>query len=645
MKPETIAAVAEFLGLPEEDLLERNDNYLQHQLARWQNLAPRDSADLANYYNDNLYLYELITASSHGLVRLIQPFLAPTSRILDYGSGIGTHGLHFLREGHKLCFVDVPSPHFEFVRWSVAREGRRAEFVARDAAGGLPSGGFDAIFCIDVLEHVFDWRETVALFSRLLGPRGKLFMVVSFREFEDHALHIADQTGLTEQTFQACMTANGFHEVFHRDRPVPLTHPLEPFKVFARQAEPELVELGKLYSAGETLLREGKLAGAERCFLRLLEWNPGDFAAHREMARVNLLRGKIDEAASRIAHATELLPEDATAWELAGQICLRGGNPQGAARKFALAATRWPAIAIEAGRQLGDMSADDTLFVIIQEQAANWRERLALLSVLIGHRADTRAGEVARRLTSEYAPETYPGYLAWKELARLRRETGRVSEAIDILRMLLEHHPGRPWLHFDLSLCHSANGAHTAALKELELEEPLSPSRAVIKFEMAIVYRRQGDLRLAAEHFREAAELMPEFDVAIHEQARTLVRLGDNALAVTAYVTAVRLRPEDGELLLELARTQLASGDPDGTCVTLKKVVRLLPNRADVWYELGLLEAAASRFISSMNCFNQAYRRAPDEFWPCFDLRTKLVLALRNLPRVIGDRIGRSVKS
>lgn len=636
MRPETVTAVAEFLGIAEEELLERHHNYLQHQLTRWRRLEPADAAGLAEYYNDNLYLYELIAAPSFGLVRLVHPFLAPASAILDYGSGIGTHGLHFLHQGHQLSFVDVPSPHFDFVRWSVERAGLVADFVDRSRAEALPSGAFDAIICFDVLEHVSDWREAVALFARLLKPEGKLFLVVSFREFEDHVIHIASRTGLTEEALRVCMAKHGFHEVFCRDRPVPLTHPLEPFKVFARRPDLRIVRLGKVFPTGEDFLRRGALDEAERCFAELVAWNPEDFAAHRELARTSLLRGDLDEAAARVARAIELLPDDVSAWELAGEVSLSAGDSLGAARKFALAATHWPEFAAQAHAQLVPLINDDVLFAGIWAQLESWRERQILLAFLIGCGAYVRAQEVALHLTATHTRSSYAGYLVWKEYARLLRELGRIPEAIEVLRRLLTLHPDRPWLHFDLSLCHSAQGDHAAALAELDMEEANTSSHAVVMFEKGQICRRQGDLMRAAVLFAEAAEAMPEFSAALLEHGRTLIALDETAGALAAFEKYMALTPEDAETLFALAKLRQRLGDLAGAIADLKQIVRLRPGDAEAWFTLGQAEMVVAQRVAAVRAFNQAYRLAPNEMWPRYDFWLKLVLATLELPARIG---------
>jgi SAM-dependent methyltransferase len=54
--------------------------------------------------------------------------------------------------------------------------GGRAEFQVTDAAGRLPfsDGAFDAITCIDAINHLPERRDVMAEWARLLKPGGRL---------------------------------------------------------------------------------------------------------------------------------------------------------------------------------------------------------------------------------------------------------------------------------------------------------------------------------------------------------------------------------------------------------------------------------------------------------------------------------------
>jgi tetratricopeptide (TPR) repeat protein len=597
MNRDVVESVAAFLGISCEELLERHDDYLQHQLARWHRLSPEGAAALADFYNDNLYLYELISTPSIGVVRLVEPFLRPGSAILDYGSGIGTHGFHFLRQGHRVTFADLPSPHFEYVRWQAARLDLAAEFVEAADAGALPGQTFDAVFCFDVLEHVVEWRETIRNLARLLKPDGKLFVIVSFREFEAHAIHIAARTGLTEESFGECMARSGLLEIFRRDRPAPLSHPLEPFRVFARAASASVSRISRLYEKGEAHLREGSMADAERCFAECLAWNPQDFAAHRELARSFLGQGRLAEAAAEVAQALALAPDDVGALELGADLQMKAGDAPGAARRYARAIATQIELADHSKRMLQSLLACGQSFEDVCGQFEDWRSLQTLLAYSIEVRRFGEAESLAARLTASHGPETYAGYLIWKEYARLLRETGRIAEAVEVLRRLLPLHRERLWLHYDLCLCHAAAGNIAAALAELDEEERRSPFRAGILFEKARLRLRQGDRSRAMDLLSQVLALQPEHSGAVLARGRLARELGDRALALADLRRATGLLPEDVEARFERAE----------------------------------LEWAARHYGKALECFDAAYRLAPERVWPRLSPKMKLAVAARRL--------------
>jgi len=629
MNRDVVESVATFLGISVEELLERHDSYLQHQLERWHRLSPDSAAKLADYYNDNLYIYELISAPRFGLVRLVEPFLQPESAILDYGSGIGTHGLHFLRGGHRVTFVDLPSPHFNYVRWQCARSNLAATFVETAAAGSLPADSLDAILCFDVLEHVLDWRETIERFARLLKADGKLFLIVSFLKFEEEAIHISSRTGLTEEAFRECMKRNGLVEIFHRDRPVPLSHPLEPLRVFARTASENAARASKSFKDGETHLRAGEMAEAERCFTEAIAWNPQDFSAHRALAEISLRQGKLVQAAAETSKVLELLPEDIGALELSADLCMATGDRPGAARHYADAIASWREHAAHSKQKLDSLLKEGFPFELACDHFDDWRKLQSLLSYLIETENFTQAEGLARRLTATHRQESYAGYLIWKEYARLLRQTDRSADAIGVLEQLISHHPDRLWLHFDIALCHASQRRFADALSELGKEECLSPFRATILFEKGLVYRRQGDLSKARDLFGEVAELAPENGSAFLERARIALQLGDPAAALPDLTEAARLMPENGQVLLERGRTALRLGDHASALSDLRLATALLPDNAQAHFELGQLELWSKSYWKAIESFDAAYRLDPERMWPNFSRNMKMILTAR----------------
>jgi tetratricopeptide (TPR) repeat protein len=637
MNRDVVENVAAFLDITVEELLERHENYLQYQLARWSQVSPSNEAGFAEYYNDNLYLYELINTPSFGIIRLIEPLITPGSTILDFGSGIGTHGLHFLGRGHSLTFVDIPSPHFDYIRWYTDRHGLTASFVEKSVAAVLPDNSFDAIFCFDVLEHVIDWRETIQFFSRILKSEGKLFLIVSFREFEGHALHISSKTGLTKEAFLECMKQNGFVEIFHRDRPVPLTHPLEPLNVYARNRWETVSKMADLFDEGQRYFLQGDLVNARRCFETVVNWNPSDFSALRALAKISLAEGRLQNAFDQAQKSLELLPDDVESMELIADIELRSGNLHAAAVRYAAVVATWPTLGNHSKRQLARLFDQGILIASICGSMTNWRQLRSLLEFLLDCHRFLEAKELAKHLTVHHPPESYSGCYVWKEYARLKRESGNYPEAITILERLATLHPQRLWIHFELSLCRSAYGDTDGAFAELELEEHLSPFRSSILVERGLIWRRLGDLQRSMSCMLEAATLMPENSRAYLEYALILKELRrykeaiinmDKALELIPYDTSVpyelngRAYFEYALILKELKRYKEA-------IICMDRALELIPYDACVAYELGVIYRLDRQYVRAVEYFELAYQVSPETIWPLFSIKLKALLTLR----------------
>jgi SAM-dependent methyltransferase len=108
----------------------------------------------------------------------VQPYLG--TEILEVGMGIGIFTQKLLGRG-KVFGVDIVP---EFVAEARRRLGERAglEYLVADMGAGLPDSlrgrAFDTIVCMNVLEHIEDDRGTLARFSGLLKPGGRLVLVV-----------------------------------------------------------------------------------------------------------------------------------------------------------------------------------------------------------------------------------------------------------------------------------------------------------------------------------------------------------------------------------------------------------------------------------------------------------------------------------
>jgi GT2 family glycosyltransferase/2-polyprenyl-3-methyl-5-hydroxy-6-metoxy-1,4-benzoquinol methylase len=142
-----------------EDYL--GDAYDRRKLWNYRREVEQEEESAANerefFRTSEAYLYDLtVFALSgtklpyHGDLERIVP---PGSRLLDYGCGIGSDGLHLLQRGYDVEFADFDNPSARYLRWRLQRRGIAAD--VHDVERDVPSG-FDAVYCFDVIEHVDD---------------------------------------------------------------------------------------------------------------------------------------------------------------------------------------------------------------------------------------------------------------------------------------------------------------------------------------------------------------------------------------------------------------------------------------------------------------------------------------------------------
>ena len=105
--------------------------------------------------------------------------LSPGKSLLDVACGSGGPALRIAAEtGCSIAGIDVHEHAISTARSLAAQRGltARAEFQVADAAGRLPfpEDRFDAITCIDAVNHLPDRPRVVSEWARVLKPGGRL---------------------------------------------------------------------------------------------------------------------------------------------------------------------------------------------------------------------------------------------------------------------------------------------------------------------------------------------------------------------------------------------------------------------------------------------------------------------------------------
>src|SRR5262245_57279574 len=104
--------------------------------------------------------------------------LNPENRILEIGCGDASFTKDLARFSKRVTAVDISSQQIALNR----EKYREIEFIAHDLAEPLPftRNQFKAIWCSEVLEHLFDPAFAVREMHRVLEPGGFILVTVPY---------------------------------------------------------------------------------------------------------------------------------------------------------------------------------------------------------------------------------------------------------------------------------------------------------------------------------------------------------------------------------------------------------------------------------------------------------------------------------
>lgn len=137
------------------------------------------------FKTNDTYLFELCDVHSQpGKKKIVADVLSVCKKfgvhnVLDYGGGIGEESLRAAAAGMRVSMADLPSLTFDFARWRAKYRKRKIRFVEISYKFPLKEK-FDAIFCFEVLQHLFNSEQIAREIIAHLRKNGLLFVTTRF---------------------------------------------------------------------------------------------------------------------------------------------------------------------------------------------------------------------------------------------------------------------------------------------------------------------------------------------------------------------------------------------------------------------------------------------------------------------------------
>jgi 2-polyprenyl-3-methyl-5-hydroxy-6-metoxy-1,4-benzoquinol methylase len=91
-------------------------------------------------------------------IELVGAAVAPGSRILDFGGGVGNLAIALAVRGHHAAIDELNALQRDFARFRVDRHRLGDRVSVLDPWADLPRAAFDAVTAFDVFEHMPDGR-------------------------------------------------------------------------------------------------------------------------------------------------------------------------------------------------------------------------------------------------------------------------------------------------------------------------------------------------------------------------------------------------------------------------------------------------------------------------------------------------------
>lgn len=293
-------------------------------------------------------------------------------------------------------------------------------------------------------------------------------------------------------------------------------------------------------------LHDDDPATAEAVLRRLIEIDPVDAWAHRELAWQLYRQRRLEEAFAEADIAYRLDPCDPSYFCVKGSLCTVAGQLREAKAAYQEAIR----LSVDTDFAISELIALCTLPAEKREALDFIYEELVrqvtfgdgLLAFRQQAQNILEAEELLARLRSALTarPDLWH---AWSAVIRQLAQMNQLEEALDLAKQGTERFPLLPRMWLELAKVYQSRKEREAEIAALEQTLQLNPNWAVAMRQLAEVYEQAGELEKARSVLEEAVLRTP-LDAYNHGcLADILWRLGEKEAAFAQLEKAVQLEP------------------------------------------------------------------------------------------------------
>jgi 2-polyprenyl-3-methyl-5-hydroxy-6-metoxy-1,4-benzoquinol methylase len=179
---------------------------MRDEWAAWEKAGPMTDARIKEFYKQTSnYIYDLSGwhlwdpskhASDLAMVEDLKRKGVKT--VLDFGGGVGFNSIPFARAGIDVTLADLDSTTLKFAQFRAEHRNVKMRFWKSDVEPAPPLPKYDAILCLDVLEHL-PKQELHDVVDKLVKLKTASTIVIIHAPFGKTAVHPM-HLDLTEDT-------------------------------------------------------------------------------------------------------------------------------------------------------------------------------------------------------------------------------------------------------------------------------------------------------------------------------------------------------------------------------------------------------------------------------------------------------------
>lgn len=192
--------LAQYFGLKEDHVRAKCVNATEDLARQWKQRDTQTEKEITEFYVDiapPIYPFELMwyhsmhfeRTSLDALIGMKYALKLGYEKCLDFGCGVGSHGIVFKKNGFEVTLYDISKELLDFAKWRFRIRGLDTRFI--DTETKIPKNYFEIVIAFDVLEHVPDPIRILGLLNNSLLTGGILCITMPEVPDPEHPLHIS----------------------------------------------------------------------------------------------------------------------------------------------------------------------------------------------------------------------------------------------------------------------------------------------------------------------------------------------------------------------------------------------------------------------------------------------------------------------